>query len=117
MFDFFKDTYYDLKGIDRKKAELEKLQNSKAKEKIILSKSAKAVICIISILLLLASAVTAFVYFTNNNNVQAIRYAIEIPILISIIILIFIRKKKTELVGTVMFILFMIYRYIALRIA
>ena len=67
MFDFFKDTYYDLKGIDRKKAELEKLQNSKTKEKIILSRSAKAVICIISIILIMASAVSAFVYFTNNN--------------------------------------------------
>ena len=115
MFDFFKDTYYDLKGFNRKKMELEKLQSANMKEKVFLSKSSKALIYAISVIMLLTCVVTSLQYFSNSQLAKAIINVIGLPMLICVIVLASIRKKKTEIGSIIVFIIFFIYRYITLQ--
>lgn len=115
MFDFFRDIYLELNGVDSDAAEKERQakKEQKRKERFIFSGSAKVVAFILGILyLLLAGSSLSLLIESGSLDVfKIIRYVFLILCDIAALVCLAIKKKKTELAALIVMIIFILVQY------
>lgn len=116
MFDFFKDMYLELEGIDREAIEEKEREKSEKKknEKIIFSRGTKIIVYAVGILYLIMSISIIYLAVRTKtvNAYMVLRYAVIDLIDIACLICLTIKKKKTEIAALVLMIAFMVVQYL-----
>lgn len=115
MFDFFKDIYYELNGIDSNSIQEErrKKREEKRKERFIFSKSAKVIVFIFGILYLIVGIINMTIMKENAawNVVQIIRLMLLSICDIACLVCLSIGKKKTEIIALILIFVFIVVQY------
>ena len=104
MFNFFRDIYAELNGLEPVKMNEEK---SLKKKNLALSRAVKMIIRTVGILYILIAATSMISIFTNGINITILKYIIAVIIDIVVLIFTFGKSRQAEIivaVGVVMFI-------------
>lgn len=112
MFDFFKDVYAEMNGLDydiiKKEKQLKKEQKADGK---IINTSTKIIIYVMGILYLIVGSVSISLSLRSGFNLIIFKYILLIILDIVAIILISIKNKNTQLIGLICIGLFMIINF------
>lgn len=113
MFDFFKDVYYEVHGIDSKSIDCERREKrgKQNKEKFIFSSAQKAIILLLGVgylLLFLLNTIVFGIKATGTLVTHILLLAIDIALCVCLMI----RNKKTETAALVLMILFGLCLYV-----
>ncbi|MBE5877247.1 MAG: hypothetical protein E7290_10225 [Lachnospiraceae bacterium] len=115
MFDFFRDIALEVRGIDPRVAQLEKLQKKKDrdKDKYIFSYSVKRMIYFVAIAFLVIYIPMFPVVMTTSTLLYKIRLIAQVILAIGTMICISFKKRKKigEKLAIAMIILFVILQY------
>ena len=115
MFEFFKDMYLELKGIDSEAAaeERRRKEDEKRKNRFIFSGSAKAVTFVVGILyLVIAGILIALMVETGALNIaKLICYVFLILCDLSALICLAVGNKKTEIAAVILIGIFILMMY------
>lgn len=115
MFDFFRDIYFELNGIDSVEAEKirkEKIEKKREKKNIF-SRSMKVVIFILGILYLVMAGFNIITMKENNglNAYLVIRFVFLILCDVAGLICLALGKKKSEIAALILIVIFMLTQY------
>lgn len=120
MFDFFKDVYYEIKGIDSSivREEQKKKQLEAKKDRFIFSKSAKVLVFIFGILYLVMSMINIAVMIESGepSAIHIVRVVLLSLCDIACLICLAINEKKTEIAALILMFVFVIAQYFTLLI-
>lgn len=117
MFDFFRDTFLELSGIDSDLAKLERAKKEQAKkekkekDKIIIPSWVKKFIMAFSAIYLVSCLGTFQIILNSGIVTMIVRYVVQIVSACAIFILMLFKSKKTEIAGIVLIVLFFILQY------
>ena len=113
MFDFFRDVYLEMQGIDSAEAEKERKEKKREKnaDRILLPKSIKVTVYVMGVVFLILQATQ--IKFTAAKGITSCFITAGLCALaVAAMVLISIRKKQTEIVGTVLVVLFIFLMYL-----
>lgn len=115
MFDFFRDTYLELSGIDSDLAKLERAKKEEEKKsknkRIVIPNWIKKFIMTISVLYLISCFGTFQIIWKSGNILLIIRSAFQMVLAVMIFVLMLYRNKKAEIAGLVAIVIFFILQY------
>lgn len=116
MFDFFRDTYYELSGIDSDEAKKERrLREEEKKKKIILLPSSiRKLIAVFAVIGILTNIVLVVTYFSGGLFGSMSNSLLQIIICIAILICMRFKTKKAEIVVLILSAIFILSRSIGL---
>lgn len=111
MLDFFRDVVLDISGIDSEKIKENRVNKRAEKKKHILSGSTKGVIYFLGILYLFMGGLSVWYTRGNENIFAKLKFFLLTIIDIAALIFISADKKKTEIIGLILFAIFVIIMY------
>lgn len=118
MFEFFRDTILELQGIDSDKAKMERLlkeqkKNEKKKEKIIIPKTVKSGIQILSAFSIVSNISTLVIIINSKGTEMGmlIKLIPQLAVSIALFVLMFFKNKKTEIISIALIVLFVLIQY------
>ena len=103
VFDFFRNIYAELSGLDPVKMDEEK---SMRKKNLTLARAVKIVIRIVGILYMLFAAISIISILADGINVKLIKYILAVIIDVVVLIFTFGKSRQSEIIVTVGVILF-----------
>lgn len=114
MFNLYKDIYFQLKGYDMEAVKKEQIEKEKKKRenRIILSLSTKIVIDFAGILYLIIGWICMSESYKSQNYISFSAYIFMLILDLITITLINIKLKKTEIIGIVCVIIFIIFNMV-----
>ena len=116
MFDFFKDLYLELSGLDLEKVneERKKKEEEKRKNRYIFSSGAKRTIIIFGLFYLIISYYGIYTLIkTRNINLLLIKFIVLSVIDLCGIVNLYINKKKNEIIALICLIIFFVINVIS----
>lgn len=115
MFDFFRDMYFEYRGVDSNaaKEERENKLKEKKKDKFIFSKSSKVIVFVLGILYLIIAwfNVATMKEIGALNAYKVIRLLFLTSCDIASLVCLAISKKKTEIAALILILVFVLTQY------
>jgi len=114
MFEFFRDTYYEIKGIDSKlvKDEKKRMQYELKADKYIFSKNAKIIVLVMGTLYLLTVImVIPQLKYVSNWFLHTLKYILLLGLDVTACVCLFNKNKKTEIISLACIFLFIVMNY------
>lgn len=113
MFDFFRDIILESRGIDSKKAEIERLEKKKEKDKdkIIFSSGLRVTIYVVGIMFAITTIVTLPTLLVVKSYLLFARAIIQILLDFAIMVLVKIHTKKSEIIALGLIAIFFVLQY------
>ena len=109
MFDFFKDIYLETHGIDSSRAMKE--NEEKKEKKFLFSRKTKAIIIIMAVIFILMQ-IFQIMALIEKGGIELLAATIFLCMMaMAIVILLFIRNKKTEIAAAVLVGVFIVLDY------
>lgn len=110
MFEFFKDVYAEINGLDSDKIREEKrnTKNQMVKEKKIFNRTTKIIITVVGVLYLVLSFINISVIIRNGFTPMIVKYVLLSMLSIVVMIIIHFKKKEFQiasLIGIAVFII------------
>lgn len=109
MFDFFKDAYAEINGldVDRMKDERKNIR----KQCQLFNRKTKIIISIVGVLYLVIASTNILMLLKNGFSPLILKYVLLSILDISIIVTMLIKNRKTEIVSIVGIVLFVIINF------
>lgn len=119
MFDFFKDMYFEMAGVDIQsiKKEREEKRKEEKKNRYIFSKNAKLITIAMGVLyLLIAGFEIALLVHFSGSVLLIIKLILQIIIDIAVIICLGSKKKEYEKIALTLIVIFLVFGYMSVFI-